>query len=121
VDLLTFDGQALGWSRSLSATWESGPQALATYGDGVLAVADGDRVKLFGLMRGGEALHTWVMPNDGSPGEFRNPVDLAFGSDGSLAVAEAGNRRVSFIKDALRFDRVFLSRLEKRSILQGLR
>jgi len=88
---------ALVWAETLPVLFAAGPQALAASADGLLAVAAGDQVFLLDPARPEPVLRVWDGPNDGSPGAFAAPAALAFGPQGDLAVAEAGNRRVSFI------------------------
>ena len=81
----------------LSGITASEPRALAADATGHLALAAGDRVYLLDPDQAQPVLAFWGEPNDGSPGPFRQPMALAFGPDGDLAVGEAGNMRVSFI------------------------
>ncbi len=96
--------------RTLGGFAEDAPQALAASDAGLLAVAAGNQVHLLDPNLVTPLLATWAAPNDGSPGPFRQPVALAFGPDGDLAVGEAGNQRVSFIQQPSR-GRVWLPRV----------
>ena len=94
---LTFNGDRLRWVETLPFAFTTGPQALAIAADGQLAVADGNQVMFFSSQPGYPLQEVWLAPNSGGLGPFRQISALAFGPDGDLAVAEAGNLRVSFI------------------------
>ena len=91
----------------LSGITASEPRALTAGANGRLALAAGDRVFLLDPDQAQPVLAAWDAPNDGSPGPFRQPMALAFGPDGDLAVGEAGNMRVSFILREEAVHRVF--------------
>ncbi|NOX60484.1 MAG: hypothetical protein GXP42_00820, partial [Chloroflexi bacterium] len=97
VETLLFDGDALTRTGELPRSWEGSARALALSPDRILALAAGDRVFLLDPDHPDPPLAAWDAPNDGSSGPFREPVALAFGPNGDLAVAERGNRRISFI------------------------
>lgn len=70
-------------------------QALVVHPLGLPVVAAGDAVYLLDPDLPWPVVRTWLVNTDGEP--LRRPVALAVGPDGSLAVAEADARRVSFL------------------------
>lgn len=70
-------------------------QALIVHPLGLPVVAAGDAVYLLDPDLPWPVVRTWLVNRDGEP--LRRPVALAVGPDGSLAVAEADTRRISFL------------------------
>jgi hypothetical protein len=100
VEQFTFDGKTLHWQRTLNLPSLVDPRALTADTDGKLALADGDQILVLDPARVDPVLGMWLSPTAGSTGRFRHPTALAFGPTGDLAVAEEGNRRISFIAAA---------------------
>lgn len=72
---------------------------------GRIAVADRQSHRVFVFDRGG-VLQRILGGSGEGPGEFKIPLDVAFGSDGKLYVAEAGSPRITGFDGNLALDTV---------------
>ena len=75
---------------------------------GLLAVADGDRIKMVDLDDADRVVCVWAGPDADILEPFKAPVALAFGPNGDLAVAEGDGGRISFVRLAAFPERVSL-------------
>lgn len=82
-----------------------GISGLAIHPAGRIAVADRQSHRVYVFGADGELLAILGGPGEG-PGEFRSPLDVAFGRDGRLFVAEAGFPRITVFGPALALDTV---------------
>ena len=87
--------EVLGSEGSGSTVLFARPLALSTGPDGTRYVLDQRSHTVWMLDRWGEELGSFGRNGEG-PGEFGNPVDLAILADGSVAVLDPSNLRISF-------------------------
>lgn len=82
-----------------------GISGLSFHPAGRIAVADRQSHRVFVFGSEGELLGILGRPGEG-PGEFEAPLDVAFGPDGRLFVAEAGSPRITAFDAALALDTI---------------
>lgn len=106
LQLLDFDGTTLSYTRALTANF-SGPQGVAAL-DTQVIVADTGNSRIKVLDTAGTLIDTYAAPNDGHTGTFLNPRGVAVARNGSIVVADTGNRRVVAVRGALFRHRTYL-------------
>ena len=99
IQQLHFDGDMLS-HPTIAADGFGMPAAVAVGPDGTLLVSDmaRDSVSLVNDQR--SVIQEWTEPTDGHAGAFVDPRGLAVRVDGSVLVADGGNRRVVAIRGA---------------------
>ena len=103
--------EVLGSETSGDTILFSRPLAVSTGRDGTRYVLDQRSQRIWMFDRSGEESGS-IGRNGEGPGEFGSPVDLAILSDGSLAVLDPSNLRISFFESDGRFVRAV--RIEER-------
>lgn len=89
--------EVLGSGASGDTVLFARPLALETGSDGTRYVLDQRARQIWMFDRSGDAVGSFGRSGEG-PGEFGSPVDLAVLSDGSVAVLDPGNLRISYFE-----------------------
>jgi tripartite motif-containing protein 71 len=96
VVVLGFDGQDFTYRASYAPGFGQ-PFGIAVDDQDRIFIADSVRHRIYVLRSDGLLLKTFDRPDDGSAGIFNKPYSVGIRPDGSLLVADTGNRRVAAI------------------------
>jgi hypothetical protein len=101
LQLLSFDGSAFGFVRSIS-TGPGEPIGVAAYGDRIIFTDTANGTVKILIPQGDSYVVAEIpAPNDGHIGPFNAPRGVAASPGGDIVVADTGNRRVATIRGAL--------------------
>jgi sugar lactone lactonase YvrE len=106
LQVLSFDGTNFNFVRVITASLNH-PTGLAAFEDSIL-VADTGNSTIKVLNSQGNITAAYTAPTDGRTGTFNQPRGIAVDNDGSIVVADTGNKRVVTILNALPIWKIYL-------------
>jgi hypothetical protein len=106
LQVLSFDGKNFNFVRVITASLNH-PTGLAAFEDSIL-VADTGNSTIKVLNSQGNITAAYTAPTDGRTGTFNQPRGIAVDNDGSIVVADTGNKRVVTILNALPIWKIYL-------------